>query len=59
MYLFSVTTNILNGITYCSTDEDSTIGCSVTLGVHTRMLGLHTGMNHNRQVVVLARPLIG
>ena len=29
----------------CSTDEDSTVGCSVTLGVHTRMLGLHTSMN--------------
>ena len=35
-----------------------TIGCLVTLGVHTRMLGLHTGINHNSQVVVLARALV-
>ena len=33
----------------CSTDRDSTIA---TLGVHTCMLDLHTGMNHNSQVVL-------
>ena len=30
----------------------------VTLGVHTRMLGLHTRMNHTSQVVDLARACV-